>query len=286
MSQDLTNDQKVINVQSFLSEEDNTAIALILVEKACEQYQRLYKKLNVPFSYINFFSEEFFKYSGLFQDKLKSFYTAYTSLAISADDLIDRYISSYYSQHKSIKATKHEKYLVFDDFIPPSFTNEMRAVTSTPVSSLVENIIAITIKMENQDELVDLIDLYEQFMITDFIMNHEIKKKTKPASKKANVEKIVPAVPEKLVGTVLDDNYQKSGKITKIIIPKLSLPTTYPTSAENSRINANHKAKFICTPAKQIIFINKKKIVAVKYTQKFLDKRSNKKPKKKFDWDF
>ena len=74
--------------------------------------------------------------------------------------------------------------------------------------------------------------------------------------------------------------------IREIIIPKLNLPSSYPISLDQSRLTENKRTRKFCTPAQQIVFINRKKIVAVKYSNKFLEKRTAKKKKKKFDWDF
>lgn len=270
----------------FLLDDDNTTAAIILIEKACEQYQTLYNKNNVPFSYINFFCEEFNKYSGLFTNKLKDFYDNFKKHNITAEDLIERYVKSFYSQHEGVNVTKEEKFLCFNEPIILTFTKEMREVTNTNVSTMVENIINICHKIDTQDELIDLTDLYERYMINEFIManaDHFIKQSN---NSNATVTTVKPASDSiSLVGTALEDNYESHGKITRIIIPKLNLPTAYPVDLENSRLTENKKTSRFCTPAKQIVFINRKKIIAVKYSNKFIEKRSPK-PKKKFDWDF
>lgn len=276
----------------FLLADDNTTAAIILVEKACEQYQNLYKKNNVPYSYINFFCEEFNKYSGLFTEKLKAFYHNYTSLGITAEDLIDRYVKSYYSQHKEIKVTKNEKFLCFDSNIILTFTKEMREVTNIGVSTMVENIINICHKIDSQDELVSLIELYERYMITLYINDYSLKLSRHARKEQESMQSDTTSNNENdsdsftLVGSALEDKYESHGKITKIIIPKLNLPSAYPISLEQSRISPNSNSTQFCSPAKQIVFINRKKIVAVKYSNKFLEKRTSQKPKKKFDWDF
>lgn len=285
----ITNDQEAIDEKfSFLVDNDTTAAAIILVEKACEQYMSLYKKYNVPYSYIEFFCHEFMKYGGLFTSQLKEFYDQYTTLGITYTDLIDRYIQSYYSQHNDVKTMDGEQYLSFDGQISPTLSKEMREVTSLRISELVENILNICTKIDRQDELVNVVELYERHMITKFIESYEFKDKRKKV-KNPDVEPVETVADDdnhELIGEALDNQYQSSGKIVKIIIPKLNLPTIYPSNADNSRINKLKVAKKLCSPAKQIVFINKRKILAVKYSRKFIDKRTVKKEKKKFDWDF
>lgn len=282
------------NKEDFLLADDNSTACLILVEKACEQYQRTFNKADVPFSFIEFFCDEFNKYSVLFEGKLKEFYNSYKSLHITAADLIDRYNKSFYSQHKSIKITKDEKYLVFGEPILPLFTNEIREVTNTRMSSLAENILNICKKIDNGDELVNTVELYEMYMIDRFILKHDfgksvktIRKSTKSAKPKVTTtnpaNNVKPTVT--LVGGAIADNYELKGKSTKVVIPKLKLPSSYPIS-ENSRVDKNKTTKKFCGPAKQIIFLNRNKIVAIKYSSAFLDKRKTVKPKKKFSIDF
>lgn len=304
----MENNTIVYNKNQFLYADDYSTATIILVEQACSQYQRVFDKNDVPFSYIEFFLSEFNKYSSLFEGKLKDYYNGYKFLGLTVTDLINRYKRSYFSQHKSIKTTKDESYLVFNSHIETSFTKNMRKVVNTNMSTLAENIIHVCNKIEKQDELVSLVELYEMFMIDKFILSHDFGQNVKTVSKvktsgKSQVEKADSLITNTdnssndksnninktssttLVGNAIKDEYQNKGKTTRVIIPKLKLPSNYPIY-ETSRVEKSKRARVFLSPAKQIIFINHHKIVAVKYSSNFLEKRKPKKAKKKFDWDF
>ncbi len=301
----MNQDQSDLQIQSFSSKEDflladdNATAAIILVEKACEQYHKVFKKLDVPYSYVDFFLSEFSKYSALFTGKLKDFYSNCKTLNLTSEDFIQRYNKSFYSQHKSIKTNKEDKFLSFTNSIRPTFTNEMREVTNTNMSNLTENILNICKKIDSSDEQVSIVDLYEMFMIDRYILSHNFGEKVKVAKKdKTNIQAKKLASVENikntessskqsttLIGNAIENKYQTHGKTVKIVIPKLKLPSSYPI-LETSRVDNKKHTRKLCSPAKQIIFLNKKKILAVKYSTGFLEKRKPVKKKKKFDWDF
>ena len=281
---------KAKQTKDFLFDDNNSTAIIILIENACMQYQDLYKKNNVPYSFIKFYFKEFEKYSPLFSSNLKHFYSNYIKMNISVEDLIDRYNRSYYSQHEGTIHGKQDKYLVFSKHVIDNFSSEMKQVTSTTMSTYAQNILTICKKINNKDELVSNKELYDNYLIQEFILNNNfdyIKPINEPKKIKSNLKPIEePEDNQKtLVGEALEDNYQSSGKITKIIIPKLNLPGEYPTSPDTSRVNKNKKRVLkICSPARQIIFINKNRIVNVKYSSGFINKRKKKQNKFKFDF--
>ena len=120
---------------AFLISDNNSTIIIMLIEKACEQYYNHFHKTDVPYSYINFFVEEFYKYSALFENRLKDFYNSYNRLGIDVDDLIKRYVDSYYARNESIRLSAEDKYLVFEGPIATPFVDTMRETINVPVSS-------------------------------------------------------------------------------------------------------------------------------------------------------
>ena len=64
----------------------------------------------------------------------------------------------------------------------------------------------------------------------------------------------------------------KKGKVTKIIIPKLKLPTAYPKS-EFNRFNSRYHANNIVSASRQILILSDLKINGVAYSTNFVDKR-------------
>lgn len=282
--------------QNFLISDENSTITIMLVEKACEQYYNHFKKPNVPFSYIKFFIEEFYKYSSLFENKLKEFYNSYNRLGLDADDLIVRYTDSYYARNVDTRTTSEDKFLVFEPPVSTPFVDTMRESTNLPISSLTQNILNICKKIDLQDEVLNPAELYENYMIKQVILstkfNNKLKKEPEQKKKAPKSKKnVAPAIEKdedtELVGAKIDDNYQDKGKITKVIIPKLNLPSSYPVNYEEPRMLPGKRAGAFVSPSKQIIFINKNKIVNIKYSTRFVEKRRRKpKPANKFNWDF
>ena len=66
---------------------------------------------------------------------------------------------------------------------------------------------------------------------------------------------------------------QQQGKITKLIIPRLKLPTSYPKTVNFSRFNSNYKAKNFVSTSRMILILNDLKINGVAYSNNFVEKR-------------
>ena len=64
----------------------------------------------------------------------------------------------------------------------------------------------------------------------------------------------------------------KKGKVTKIIIPKLKLPSAYPKS-EFHRFNSKFRANNIVSASRQILILSDLKINGIAYSTNFVDKR-------------
>ena len=64
----------------------------------------------------------------------------------------------------------------------------------------------------------------------------------------------------------------KKGKVTKIIIPKLKLPSAYPKS-EFHRFNSKYHANNIVSASRQILILSDLKINGIAYSTNFVDKR-------------
>lgn len=282
---------KLKQIKEFLFDDNNSTAIIILMENACIQYQDLYKKNNVPYSFIKFYFKEFEKYSPLFSYNLKQFYNNYLKMHITVEDLIDRYNRSHYSQHEGTIRGKQDSYLVFPNHVINTFSNDMQQVTNTAISAFAQNILTICKKINNKDELVNNKELYDNFLIQEYILNNNFDY-IKPINEPRNIAKAKAVKNEEpedndktLIGEALEDNYQSSGKITRIIIPKLNLPSAYPSDIDSSRVNKDRKrATKLSSPAKQIIFINKNRIVNVKYSSGFINKRTKKQNKFKFDF--
>ena len=284
LAQEVESDNSNNEKFNFLYNDDNTVALIVLLENACKEYQEKIGRKNVPYSYIRFFLQEFEIYNALFEQKLKVFYDQFKALGISVDDMVERYTHSFYNQSVETLADVEDKFLIFNGPIDTTFTNDMQSISNEDTSAITKNILTICKKMNNHDEVLSKAELYERFMIKETVLRiDDVKRFVK---RKAESTSVDDEKPKELVGDAVANNYQ-SGKITKVVIPKLNLPSAYPIGNNQSRLETKYKATSFYSPSKQIIFINKHKIVNIKYTEAFLNKRKTKKaPNKKFNWDF
>jgi hypothetical protein len=77
---------------------------------------------------------------------------------------------------------------------------------------------------------------------------------------------------ERLTGERLNLSKQK-GKVTKLVIPKLKLPTTYPKTTTFNRFNSEYYVRNFVSASRQILILNDLKINGVSYNESFVEKR-------------
>ena len=77
---------------------------------------------------------------------------------------------------------------------------------------------------------------------------------------------------ERLTGERLNLSKQK-GKVTKLIIPKLKLPTTYPKTVTFNRFNSEYHVRNFVSASRQILILNDLQINGVSYSESFVEKR-------------
>ena len=281
----------------LLSSQANIYVANFIIHEATQVYYKNYKKRWIPADFLEFYFEEYKAYAHkstyllrFFQkykvEDLPEILFIYRGLLYSILDkkkMIDG--KPYYKIVKN-------KYLNYD---------LITVGNSTIIDPEILTTLANCSKhLANSDENVDIIGKYEYFMIQKVVKDKFSGKKTPIKSNTRNLSKeelsnVSPAQaqPEKkeenpmLVGKMGEIPNQK-GKVTKLFFPKFNLPTPYPTTGKDSRINSNYRSRKFMTPSKQLQLINKKKIVGVRYSTFFIEKRkSASKPKKpKFSFDF
>ena len=69
------------------------------------------------------------------------------------------------------------------------------------------------------------------------------------------------------------DISKKKGKVTKIVIPKLKLPTSYPKTVTFNRYNSKFRARNFVSASREILILNDLKINGVAYSNNFVEKR-------------
>lgn len=269
--------------ETFLSSSKNIMVIATIFQQALRKYTETYnyKAKEVPVSFIEFYITEIKNYDYMFRKQTKEFFELYDRIAPNFDIIAKVYEKSYFSQISSIKKRKGENFAVLKNPKITDYTNDMISGSDKDITSSITNIIKITEHINNNDEIISFHEKYENYMISKIIQKQEFGDKYKGKNKvilniysqKAS-PRIVSATKhaERLTGERLNLAKQK-GKVTKIIIPKLKLPTAYPKTVTFNRFNSKYEARNFISPSRQILIINDLKINGVAYSTNFVEKR-------------
>lgn len=277
---------------TLLSTYANSNIADFICHEACREYYRVYNKKWVPSTYFAFVFDEYKKYAFLANNDIRAFFKMYKERDIYA--LIENYMNNNLSVlTKRRERENYTLYLISDfDLLGVSFANDN--VYGGFNEPLYKSLANIEQHINASDELLTKKELYEKYLLKHFVikdlkLNQTSKTEAKAISKaEAEIAATEPKEEDRvMVGSTTDVPTQK-GKIVKMYFPRLSLPSSYPTSQEKSTVNSDHVAKKFMRIDKQLTLMNKYKFNGVKYHKSFIDKRkaAQKPAKKKFNFEF
>ena len=270
------------NDDTFLSSSKNIMIVATIFQQAIFKHQSIYKKKReVPLSFIEFYFSEIKNYSYMFRKQTKEFFENYDRIVPNFYIIAEVYIKSFFSQAKELKMRKGERFLILNEDKLNDYTEDMIDTSSKDIVSAITNIKKITEHINHADEIIPFFKSYENFMIARVIKKKEFANKYAGKSKLVvNVynNEIKPHVvtaakhAERLTSERINIATQK-GKITKIIIPKLKLPTAYPKTVTFNRYNSKFRARNFISASRQILILNDLKINGVAYSTNFVEKR-------------
>ena len=266
----------------------NANIANFIIHEACKKYYNLIKNKWLPLSFIDFYFEEYKRYSFMSKNFLEPFFMVYQE--IDTLSLVENYYHCQYSAISGKRKIKSEQHYLVEDNYYLSCNIADNDILGMFDPLLYQDLGQVSKHLENSDELVSIQDNYEYFLLKRYVLDEDRKVELKKAQKKAILEAKKELEEDKspiLVGAQTEVPNQK-GKVVKVFFHKLNLPSPYPILNEKSRINSDHKAKNVLRADRQIKLINKYKINGVKYSVSFIEKRkAAKKPaRRKFDFDF
>lgn len=266
--------------ESFLSSSENILIVASVFQQAIKKFVETYNTKEVPLSFLKFYFEEVKNYSYMFRKQTKEFFETYDRIGPNFDIIAEIYNSSYFAQSSEIKKISGETYLVLKKLDIIDFFDEMSSNSNKSTESAIQNIKKITEHINNSDELISFAKKYENYMITLTIRKLEFKEKYNGKSKvivnvidNENEPQIISATKraERLTSERINIS-TKRGKITKLVIPRLKLPSAYPKSTV-SRYNSRFRVKNIISTSRQILILNDLKINGVAYSTDFIEKR-------------
>lgn len=266
--------------EDFSSSSLNMMVVATIFNRAISKYISIYHQKEIPLSFVEFYISEIRNYDYMFRKETKSFFEAYDKTTPKISVLAEIYKNSYFSQIKTIKRNNDEKMLIVPSLVLTDYTNEIINASSKDVADTISNIIKITEHINNSDEIVDYNKCYESFMIAKIIRETEFEDYNGKSKVILNIfdntesESTISASKraERLTGERLALSKQK-GKVTKLIIPKLKLPTTYPKTTTFNRFNSDYHVRNFVSASRQILILNDLKINGVSYTESFVEKR-------------
>lgn len=266
--------------ESFLSSSENILIVASVFQQAIKKFVETYNKKEVPLSFLQFYFDEVKNYSYMFRKQTKEFFDMYDRIGPNFEIIAEIYNSSYFAQSSELTKINDEPYLILKRLEIIDFFDEMSSNSNKSTESAIQNIKKITEHINDSDELISFAKKYENYMITLIVRKHEFKEKYNGKSKViVNVinnednPQIISATKraERLTSERINIS-TKHGKITKLVIPKLKLPSAYPKSLV-SRYNSRFRAKNIISTSREILILNDLKINGVAYSTNFVEKR-------------
>lgn len=274
------------------------AISNFFCHETVKSFYNIYKETWIPESFFEFSFAEFQKYSFTSTNEIREYFKLYKKDNITS--IIVNYMNSAFSLINRKRTRNGEPiYRITNELGLLDISLADEGAYGTFDKNLYSALENIAKHVRGGDELVTTKDLYEKFMLRKYLTSSSFKlAKDGTVSKAfASTEKALgannqkqqtePKVNKVLVSEKIDLPKQK-GKVVKMFFPRLSLPSTYPTSQEKSRVNTEKTVRRFMNIDDQVALINHYKFNAVKYHQSFIDKRkaAQKTQKKVFDFDF
>lgn len=267
--------------ETFLSTPANMVIVQAIFQQAIKKYAEVFVSKEVPLSFLEFYFKEIKNYSYMFRKQTKAFFDAYEKVSPNFNTIAEIYNKSYMAQSTSVIYKNGAGYLVLKKIGITDFFSEMENNSDKDINSAIQNIKKITEHINNTDEIVPFQKSYENYMISEIVRKNEFKKYSGKSKVILNVynsdaeERIISATKraERLVSERINIS-TKRGKVTKLVIPKLKLPTAYPKSSSYSRVDSSYNVKNFISASRQILILNDLKINGVAYTTNFVEKRN------------
>lgn len=266
--------------ESLLSSSENIMIVETIFSQAIKKYLEIFNRKEVPLTFFKFYFDEIKNYSYMFRKQTKEFFDAYGKVNADFEVIAELYNNSYFSQSTGVVTKNEDKYLELKRLEMIDYLEDMSNNSSKSTESAILNLKKITEHINASDELISFGKKYENYMIAEIIRKREFNDGYAGKSKlvlnvfdNSDAPHIVSATKraERLVSERIDIT-NKSGKITKIVIPRLKLPSTYPKTA-SSRFNSMFRARNFVSASRQILILSDLKINGVAYSTDFIDKR-------------
>lgn len=266
---------------SLLSSSENIMIVESIFSQAIKKFIEVYNKTEIPLTFFKFYFEEIRNYSYMFRKQTKDFFDSYSKVNPDFESIAEMYNNSYFSQSAGVVTRNGEKYLILNRLDIIDYLEDMSNNSNKTTESAIQNIKKITEHINQTDELISFEKKYENFMISEVVKNSEFNETFNGKSllvlnvyNNTDAPQIIAATKkaERLTSERINIS-TKQGKVTKIVIPKLKLPSAYPKSI-SSRYDSRFRTHNFVSASRQILILSDLKINGVAYSTNFIDKRN------------
>lgn len=267
--------------ETFLSSSRNIMVIATIFQQAIAKHVSVYKKKDVPLSFLEFYFSEIRNYEYMFRRQTKEFFNDFDIIKPNFEIISAIYLQSYFSQCTEMITKNGEKFLVLKNEYINDYTSDMINNSSRDIVQCITNIKKITEHINNSDEVIPFHKSYENYMIAEIVRKAEFQKKNTGKSRVIlniydDEEKPQTVAAAKRAERLTSERINistKRGKITKIVIPKLKLPTAYPKTVTFNRFNSDYRARNFVSASRMILILNDLKVNGVAYTDNFVEKR-------------
>ena len=274
--------------QTISTSADNAG--LMLVACACQLYRETFKSNTVPFAFVDFYIKEMQHYKTFFNTPINDFLNYYNK-SENLELFIRMFTISGFNMATAIKKINGFDHLLLDpknNFYIADFVDRPNSEEQKDTASKLKTAYELYL---TSDELKSVQELYDDYLIENFIHNYNNENHHKLKETKQQQEPSAPS--EKVLNTTVigekTELTNQKGKVVKLSIPSFALPLAYPVEKEHSRVLSDYTPKRFVYADKCIKVLNIHQISAVGFSVGFVEKRKsvNKKPKfNKFDFDF
>ena len=270
-----------------MSKLDYLLLSEYIINECTKKFYSDYHEYKVPFSYIEFYFDLIYRYSSRFNQNLFSFYDRFNSTNNSVSYLVGVFTNTFTRSTYIQNIQGHGKHLVMVKKYFPlsiSFDNEQKYKLRETLVILKDIIEMIFYNEEDKS----LKSQYIEYITIKYGLGKPSKIAYMLSVDKKNDNSKSPVEDPRYKQHKEEDEVKKGKtKITKVIIPHISLPFTYPVSYTKSRVDSKHVASNFLDSIRMIEILNKHRIIKAKYNQGFITKRNTLiKPKPKKFSDF
>lgn len=239
---------------------------------ACNKYKKDFRENIVPKSYVTYYISEFNKKQNQMHEYLKKFFLCLQNNVVELDTIIDVFTKSKKPNAKIKTLTKK------------AFFSGLEAGTYIELpSSFLNKMYSYTINSSDLDGAITSAKYINENILKEpskrFIENYKNFKTTTFTSSASDIEQIFVGSSD---GTIISGTSKQRAPIRlpslkrsveKLVVPKFTLPSSYPRSTTESRVDSRYFVRKFTNPSTQITIISRYGIKKVFLHNNFLEKR-------------